>query len=280
NDDAGCEVRARLRSARETRQLGERDIHAKCCRLTTITLHPGAKVLWKHLSLEQAEEEKLWIDVRGDDRSVEDAPIREPSTRGASDRQMVCRAGLLRRIVRENRGDRRLGQDADTEPLRLACHGLRDRAHPADRMAPEPALAVDLAPGMVQQHVRARRGIGALESAYDGIESMQRLQRVPFEPAIEHVAGAAREELVQRALRLEGEAAEGSPECEQTPKVARAVEACGRSLEEQTAQGIGSMTEHRMKGRQALGVARGVLLQRGERVFECRSGAEGAAIGQ
>ncbi len=91
--------------------------------------------------------------------------------------------------------DRLVGEDLDAARDRFARHRLRDRAHAAERVAPLPALAVDLAEDMVQQHVRRARRVRAREVADDRVEAERRLDRVGLEPAVEHVARALGEQV-------------------------------------------------------------------------------------
>ncbi len=91
-----------------------------------------------------------------------------------------------------------------------AAHGagardrLRNRAHAADRMAPDTLFAVHLAPAMMQQHVARAGRIGTGVSPDDSVEAEDRLDRVALEPLVEHVAGRAGEQLEEIALPFEG----------------------------------------------------------------------------
>ncbi len=75
-------------------------------------------------------------------------------------------------------------------------------------MTPLSALAVHLAEHVVQQHVGGSGRVGAREIADDGVEAECGLERLGFEPAIEHVAGALGEEIQHVAPSGEIESAE------------------------------------------------------------------------
>ncbi len=92
-----------------------------------------------------------------------------------------------------------VGEDLDAARERFARHRLRDRAHAAERVTPLPALAVDLAEDVMQQHVRRARRVRTREIADDRVEAERRLDRVGLEPAIEDVAGALGEQVEQVA---------------------------------------------------------------------------------
>src|SRR5688572_12193579 len=78
-------------------------------------------------------------------------------------------------------------------------HGRGDRAHAADRMTPDPALAVHLAERMVQQHVAGAWRVRAAVEAYHRVEAVERLHQIVLEPAIEVLAGRAGEQAIERA---------------------------------------------------------------------------------
>ena len=83
------------------------------------------------------------------------------------------------------------GIDRDAHPVRgrRARHGLRDRAHAADGVAPDAFLAVHFAEGVMQEHVRGARRIGTGEVADHRVEAEHGLDGVGLEPAVEHRAG-------------------------------------------------------------------------------------------
>ena len=99
------------------------------------------------------------------------------------------------------------GTGADIGAMRGGSlrHRLRDRPHAADRVAPYAFLAVHLAEAMMQQHVGRARRIGARIIADDTVETIGRLDRRTFEPAVEIVAGRIGEEIEQLALQVEAE---------------------------------------------------------------------------
>ena len=204
DDDAGTEVRiARARAPRaETRQLRERDVHAERGRPDPPALDMRAEVLGQIVGLEQAEKERLGSQVADDVRRAEHASVGEPDAARA---HAAARAAdeAARCAARDDALDRRVALDVDAEPTRFGGHRLRDRAHATDGVAPDAALSVDLTEGVVQQHIGAARRVGARVVADDGIEAVERLERIALEPVVEDLARTAREELVQFALRGE-----------------------------------------------------------------------------
>ena len=134
---------------------------------------------------------------------------------------------------------------------RFARHRLRDRAHAAERVSPLPALAVDLAEDVMQQHVRRARRVRAREIADDRVEAERRLDRLGLEPAVEHVAGALGEQ-VEHVAPLAPSAARFSvpptfhawnSSCTPPPTL-------GGVSQQQRAQHIGDALEHRVVRRQ------------------------------
>src|SRR2546430_163890 len=98
-----------------------------------------------------------------------------------------------------------------------------------------PALAVDFAEGMVQQHVGGAGRVRAREVPDLRIESEHRLDRVALEPPVEQVARALRHDLPQIALRGAGKAGESSAQAEPLQPVAPASSEVGRRLEDEIA---------------------------------------------
>src|SRR6202040_164613 len=84
-------------------------------------------------------------------------------------------------------------------------HGLGDRTHAADRMAPDAFPTVHLAKAMVQENIGRARGVGARKIADDPVEAESGLDRRAFEPAVEEIAGGSREEIEQIPLQVEPE---------------------------------------------------------------------------
>ena len=76
-------------------------------------------------------------------------------------------------------------------------HGLGDRTHAADGVAPDAFLAVHLAKAMMQQNIGRARRVGARIIADDAVEAEGSLDRRAFEPAVEEVAGGCREQIEQ-----------------------------------------------------------------------------------
>src|SRR6202040_3424808 len=86
-------------------------------------------------------------------------------------------------------------------------HGLGDRTHAADRMAPDAFPTVHLSNTMVQENIGRARRVGARIIADDTVEAESGLNRRAFEPAVEEIAGGGREEIEQIPLQVEPEGA-------------------------------------------------------------------------
>src|SRR4029079_10144227 len=81
-------------------------------------------------------------------------------------------------------------------------------AHPSPSMAPLPALAVDLAEYVMQQHVRGSGRVGTLEIPDHRVETERRLDRRRLEPAVQDLARALGEKIHDGPARGEIESAE------------------------------------------------------------------------
>ncbi len=136
--------------------------------------------------------------------------------------------------------------DADRRAflLRRFRHGLRDRAHAADRMAPASAFAIRFAEAMMQQHIGRARRIGARVIADDRIEAEGGFDRVALEPMIEKIAGGRGEDVEKIAVALKPHAAQpiGEPPgfqefAQRADKIA--FDDIGRRLKHEVAQKIG-----------------------------------------
>ena len=104
--------------------------------------------------------------------------------------------------------DLRLGADLHPGFAAGFGHGLGDRAHAADRVAPGARNAVHFAEDVVQQDVGRARGVGAAEIADDGVKAQHRLDRIALEPVVQPVPGAAGKEIQKITLALNVELVE------------------------------------------------------------------------
>jgi hypothetical protein len=69
-------------------------------------------------------------------------------------------------------------------------------------VAPDAALAVDLAERVVKQHIGRARGVRAGIGAHHRVKSEHRLHQIVFEPVVEMLAGGFREQVVDGAQVL------------------------------------------------------------------------------
>src|SRR6202165_5831394 len=113
-------------------------------------------------------------------------------------------------------------------------------------MAPLPALAVDLAEHVMQQHVARAGRIGAGEIADDRIEAQRGLDRFGLEPAIEDLTGALGEQVQHIATLRHAQTLEAPANLPCLEKIVNAAAHVGWSLEQQFAQHVRDAIEHRV----------------------------------
>ena len=142
---------------------------------------------------------------------------------------------------------------------------LCNRAHAADRMAPDALFAVHLAPAMMQQHIARAGCIGAGVSPDDSVKAEDRLDGVALEPLVEHIAGGAGEKFEEIPLPFEVERAQAVPDfggVDEGAKTGGEPLSCrqiGRRIERKRTQNVGYAFEARLVCREPLGVAGGEL---------------------
>ena len=146
----------------------------------------GTEVRIDVLSRYQLLEQKLWIDV-GDDALRADAVA-------ALDLNTARTAALDDHLLHTD-----AYPDIDAARCTFPRHRLGDRTHAAERVPPLPALAVHYAEHVMEQHVGRSGLIGTREIADDRIEAEGGFERIGFEPPVEQIAGALREQIEQIA---------------------------------------------------------------------------------
>ena len=155
--------------------------------------------------IDEPREEQLRIEIGDDDfgaRKISPASVTTPTARPFS--TITSRTAAI-------------GADVDAARSAALRHRLGDRAHAADRMAPDALLAVHLAEDVVEEHIGGALRIGALIGADDAVEAEHRLDRIALEPGIEEVAGRLEHQVeevacapLHRASRAGGRAARPS----------------------------------------------------------------------
>ena len=159
--------------------------------------------------------------------------------------------------------DRALRADLDAARRAGARHRLGDRAHAADRVAPDALLAAGLAETVVQQDIGGSGGIGTGVGPDNAVEAEDRLERLGFEPCIEQVAHGAGEYFEKIALPLQTERPQAVCDPRGVEERANAGEdvasgrRIGRRLHRGGAQCVGHPLESGFVGVEALGVAGG-----------------------
>ena len=190
----------------------------------------------------------------GDHRRIEELGIDIGGHRGGADAPAVLeRHAASPALLDQNLAHRHVGLDLHAVRRGGARHRLRDRAHAADRMAPDPFLPVHLAEGVVQQHVGGARRIRAGIVPDDGVEAEQRLHQLAFEPAVEIVAGRLGEEVVERPQIFRRQPAQPVAEARRLDEFAERVEPQSarqvrRRLQDQLPEQIGSGVELAAEG--------------------------------
>ncbi len=130
----------------EARQLGQRDIHAERPRSGLVAIHPPREFRRHVAALDQLAIEQRRPDIGRYHRRGNLLAALQPHT----DRPLT---------IDQHLGDRSLKTDFHARLDAGLGHILRDRAHPADAMAPHALLAVDLAEHMVEQDIGAARRV-------------------------------------------------------------------------------------------------------------------------
>ncbi len=259
------------RKSGEARQLAQRQVHAERARTAAIRRNAGAEVGGQGGRIEKPFEGELWVQV-GDDCARRD-PL--ALVRDDADGAALLDQDLVHGAIRAN---------VDVANGAGARDRLRNRAHAADRMAPDAFFAVHLAPAMVEKHVARAGRIRAVVGSDDSVEAEDRLDRVALEPLVENVAGRAGEKFEEIALPFEVERAQavsdfgGIDEGAETGGETLSGRDIGRRLERKRAQDVGQALEPRLVDVEPLGVAGGEL---GDLCFRAsRPNLEIAPVGQ
>ena len=227
----------------------------------------------RSVGAEHREEQQLRPDVGGDRRGLEHAAVLELDAGGARRR---------RRARRQHAPHRRVA-------LRRARRGARASRAIAVVIAPmppmawpqTPRLAVDLAEGVVQQHVAAAGRVGAARSCRP--PSRSRAAPSAASPSNQWSSSSP-------ALRVNssctsrcvasGSARNWRPNDSVAHRSPQAAQVGRRRAQQQAAQQLHGALEHRVVVGQARGVAGAEAARLGERVGERRAGAERVAAGQ
>ena len=184
------QLRARHRG--EVRQLAQRDIHAERAGPIAIAFDALRGVVVQLLALDQLGVQQLRIEVADNGGRAQFAAIGQNHANGFF-------------VFDDEFGHVGIGVDGDAARLAFLAHGLGDRAHAADRVAPHAGLAVHLAEQVVQQHVGAARRVRAGEIADHRIPAQYGLQRLAFEIVIQQFAGGLGEQVEQVATAAQVE---------------------------------------------------------------------------
>src|ERR1700732_2542881 len=182
------------------RQFGQRDIHPKRARPATPAFHPPPESFRQSTRLNEMEVEKLGINPRGDGCGTDGFTLVRLNADGLP-------------ILDKDSAHPRRKPDVHAARGGGFRHGLGDRAHATDRMAPDAFLPVHLAEAMVQENIGRARRVGARIIADDTVESEDGLDWSAFAPAIEEISARRREKIAQIPPRVgpEGSHSVGYP---------------------------------------------------------------------
>jgi hypothetical protein len=226
----------------EAGQRGERDVDLHRAARVVDPSRPIRDVGREVPLADEIEEGAGRVGVRGDAPGEELAAVLEDDALRSS-------------VADEDPGD--AGARPDLRARRPRCAGdrLGEDAHPAADVAPHAARAVDLAHHVVEEHVGGAGGGGRGPGADDGVRRERRLERVRLEPAVEHVARRAGEDLHRRgAVGAEAKEARAHPR-EPQEIAGPPRERIRRRLEEGRLHGARDALELRLVVRQPRGVA-------------------------
>src|ERR1700731_1842861 len=194
DDDARGVVFRRCASGQggEVWQFRERNIHPKRARPATPVFHPPPESFGQGARINEVEVEELGVDPCGNGCGTDGFTLVRLNADGLP-------------ILDKDLAHPRRKPDVHSARGGGFRHGLGDRAHAADRMAPDAFLSVHLAEAMVQENIGRARRVGARIIADDTVEAEDGLDRSAFEPAIEEIPGRGREEIEQIPLQVEPE---------------------------------------------------------------------------
>src|SRR5208337_4726768 len=146
----------------------------------------------------------------------------------------------------------RTGAYVDPAGGARAGHGLRDRAHAAQSVAPDALSAVGFAEAVMKQHVGRAGRVGTGVGSDDSVEAEDRLDGIALEPLLEKIAGRTGEDLDEIPLAFESkrtQAVDDPRRIEQFAQSRREAASCrhvGRRLEGDRAQDVGHAPEPRL----------------------------------
>ena len=175
-------MRLQLRAGRggEIWQLRQRHVHAERAGAATIAIHAFGDVGIQVLACDQLLVQQLRIEVGDDCFCAQLATVGQLHT----DRL----AALAIRLVDQHALNTSISLDDHAARRAFLRDRLGNRAHAADRVAPDAGLAVDLAEDVMQQHVGRARRIWTCEISDHRIPAEYRLQRRGFEVRIQQLA--------------------------------------------------------------------------------------------
>ena len=187
------------RQRREARQLRECDVDAERAGAAAPSLHATQESRLERVFRDHLRVKQLRIDIG--------------SNRGGADEASVGENNATRpALLDHDLPDRRTGFDLYSMTRRRPRHRLRDRTHSTYRMPPDPFFAIQLAEGMMQEHVRRARRVRAGVVSDNGVETEPGLHELAFKPTIEIIGSRFREKVEHRAQIFRGKPTKGVAE--------------------------------------------------------------------
>ena len=247
DDDAGLVIVTRLFGlgaghAGKTRQLRQRNVHAKRARRALVVAHALQKIGIQRILRHQLGVEQFGVHARHHATPFNHTAIGQLHA--------LCAAHIDAHVRYFAAGD-----DFHTAPLGLFAHRLRDRAHAADGVAPHTAMAVDLADHVMQQHIRRAGRVGAGKMAHNRVKAERCLDRIRLEPRIEHVARAFGKKIQHVAPRGHVELFHALGRFQRAHEIRDTAPDIRRRFQQHLSHHVGGALQHGVVLRQPFGVA-------------------------
>ena len=173
--------------AGEVGQLGERHVHAQGCRVVAVARGHAAHLVGQQRRVDQPVVEDARIAVGDHARGLDFAAIAQHQTAGHT-------------AARLHLGHGRVDFDRRAGLLRDLGHGVADRAHAADGVAPGALLAVRFAEAVVKEHIGRAGRVDALEVTDCGQPAVAALDRLAFKIVAEEIGGRHRHQPCEHRL--------------------------------------------------------------------------------
>ena len=255
-------------SARKFGQAVERQVDFAGGAFAAIVADGLGEICGQLARVDQVQERDLRGQVAGDDRGFDFFAVSSttPRARPFSTRMLL---------------DRRVGSDLGAAAGGRFRDGVRDRAHAAAHESPQPALAADAAHDVMQQDVGGAGRARSAVRADDAVGGERDFDFVRFEPFVEEIGRALREDFHQTDDFFRGESAESCRAVSDSRRNRQAVRRkLGRRGEEQAFDHFGEPLQMIFVRRKHFGVVRGEFRDFGQGFGAILPHEEMAAVGK